>query len=493
MSAIFRLQLLSGISVYTPISEFLVLGNLSNTDPGIPNFPLEFLIPVGRQSFTPSIAPKPLNIAYFGSLNLQLFTPAQPQPPFTPIDWRGPDATTKPYQLRENTPPLNINLFPPPTPLPEGKQSFANPTQPSPYIGFDFVSFSRSTSLPVGQQSYVAATPPTIPASWWQTNLTITTLNVVGLPPGKSVITANNPVVAPTSFQQQNIITQTLASATVTPVGKTSASPSIAATPYNAALFPNLLTGTSQVIPLPDGEESYVNPVAPKPYLGFTYPNILTSTLSSTPPFPAISARFHFTQPTAPFRAFQQTNLLETTLADRPVGQQSFSATIPAKQPPASFFDQTIFLEELPPAPIGQQNWSESRSAKVYASSFEQLNIVIRDVAPFNNFAWFATQQPSAIPTTFAQERHTYYYRPDVPGDGSTTKWNANYLAGLRAKRDLLAKSSKERQMLDAEILALMAKYRDDDDGFMTFPLEDVLAKQQADEDDLIIALMMSM
>lgn len=450
------------------------------------------LLQYSRELLQPAFAPLPKPQAYFGSLNLQLFPPPPAPSPFTPVDWRGPDLTTKPYQLRENTPPLNINLFPPPTPLPEGKQSFVNPTQPRPYIGFDFVSFSRSTSLPVGQQSYVAATPTPIPASWWQTNLTITTLNVVGLPPGKSVITANNPVVAATSFQQQNIITQTLASAAVTPVGKTSASPSIAATPYNAALFPNLLTGTSQVIPLPDGEESYVNPVAPKPYLGFTYPNILTSTLSSTPPFPAISARFHFTQPTAPFRAFQQTNLLETTLADRPVGQQSFSATIPAKQPPASFFDQTIFLEELPPAPIGQQNWSESRATKIYASSFEQLNTVILAQAPFNNFAWIATQQPSTPPNFFLQERHTNYYQPDVQGDGSTTKWNSNYLAGLRAKRDRLAKQSKERQMLDAEIQALMARYRDDD-GFFTFPLEEVLAKQQADEDELIIALMMSM
>ena len=274
-------------------------------------------LPAGKQSFASSIAPVPLAQAYFGAINLQLFTPQQPAAPIKPIDWRGPDITVKPHQIRWRPPTLNINLFPPPIPLPEGKQSFSNPLPAKPYIGFDSIPKLQPVAiLPTGLQSFgtVSARSPYISFSYnslLQTTLSIELQLLLASRQTMATAISSKPYQG---LDQENLILNTLAIRL--PIGAQSFAPPIKPTTpqdirdlsssFNINLYPVI----------PQGQQSYSSSI-PSSSASFWWQTNLTLTLmgdgvASLPPGQsAIRSTTPFIIPSA----FLSQNLLTTTLS----------------------------------------------------------------------------------------------------------------------------------------------------------------------------------
>lgn len=109
---------------------------------------------------------------------------------------------------------------------------------------------------------------------------------------------------------------------------------------------------------------------------------------------------------------------------------------------------------------------------------FLQFNSPAR-ISPINPWSWTVTPDFVAHPET------------SPPGGTSKQdKTTAILLDRKRRRIDSEAKAAKLAQMEQDRLAALLARYSDDE--FIPFPLFDVLAQQQAADDDLIMALLLS-
>lgn len=77
-----------------------------------------------------------------------------------------------------------------------------------------------------------------------------------------------------------------------------------------------------------------------------------------------------------------------------------------------------------------------------------------------------------------------------IAGGGGNGKLNSILLDRKRRRLHAEAKTAKLAQMHQDQLDAIMARYAGD--SFLPFPLHDVIAQQQADDDDMIMALLLS-
>lgn len=109
--------------------------------------------------------------------------------------------------------------------------------------------------------------------------------------------------------------------------------------------------------------------------------------------------------------------------------------------------------------------------------SFDSRPRLKQAATPSSRFSWIVTPE---------------FIEPTPPGGTDRREvLLAKILAAKARKRDAQAKNAKARAMAEAEYEALVAKYAADDTH--PFPLDIVLERMQADEDDMIMALLATM
>ncbi len=424
--------------------------------------------------------------------------------PFSQTEWPNPLTPVYPVNLRTHTQSLNTTTLARPF-RPSDTTASAIAIRPiiAPFQNFTAI-IPASTANPFKPQDLFARINAASAAPWQPLNLLISTLAALPAPFIPRDTVARSTAIKPIETPNINLFTTTLKALVVaapfTPSDTTARASTVRCvdTPFQnfTALIP-----ASAANPF-KSSDTIARTTAIKP-VDAPFQNVTSFILASTAnPFKPASTQAQIN----PSNRIEtpSLNLLQTTLQVVQTAPFLPQQWLASQKPVSLVIDQQVInnlvLNTTAPLPFKPTNTVAIVSAIYPIAAQQQVGNLLAGPLnpsglPFAFNAWRIQHRPApfrmgqtggfALPLYVAPIVPTI-----VPGGGGGPKLNTILTERKRRRLSAEAKAAQADQARKDQLAEIMARYAHDD--FLPFPLHDVIAQQQAEDDDMIMALLLS-